>query len=264
MRRWTDPSAPFELVLSPPAPETPNMNLLRYGKVGLAGTTLGLSLISAASDVLLEERFHESELSQSWWVEGGQSVTIEEGRLRVRADPAERHAPGYVCTVWNETPIKGDVKIDFDAHVLSSSIKANNINAFFSYADPAGTPLRDSRTQRITADYSLYHKLDGYIFTFLNAGQNDPDDTRARIRLRRCPGFELLKETFDYHCQPGQTYHITITRRGDNLSMAIDGQVFIRATDPSPHLSGIFGLRTYHTDLWWDNLIITQLDPTTP
>ena len=225
------------------------MALLRYEKAGLVGSMLGLSLTSAEPDILLEERFNESELSNSWWVEGGQSVTVEDGRLRTRADPAKRQAPGYVCTVWNETPIKGDVQIDFDAHVLSSSLNANNINAFFFYADPSGTPLRDSRAQRATADYSLYHDLDGYIFTFLNAGQNDPDESRARIRLRRCPGFELLQETFDYHCQPGQTYHITITRRGGKLSMPIDSQVFIRTTDPTPHRSGIFGLRTYHTDL---------------
>jgi hypothetical protein len=220
----------------------------------------GLVGLSGEAEVLLEERFDHDTLDANWWVEGGEAVEIADGRLWVKADPVEYRAPGYVCTVWHREPIAGDVRITFDAHVLGSSRLANNINFFLFYTDPTGAPLPASQADRADGAYPRYHDLNGYILTLINAGQTTPGDKRARMRMRRNPGFELLDETFDYHCRPGRTYQIMITRRGGRLEFAVDGTRFLTADDPQPWASGHIGFRTFHTDLWWDNLVVKRLE----
>ena len=69
--------------------------------------------------VILFEDF--STGMDNWWVEGGERVWVEDGRLRVKADPGA-NAPGYVATVWCKTPHPANVKVEFDAHVVSSTI----------------------------------------------------------------------------------------------------------------------------------------------
>lgn len=206
----------------------------------------------------------DGALPPGWWAEGGEGAGIRDGALYIKADPPKRGAPGCVCTVWNETPLPANVRVEFDATVTSSSFLANNINFFLLYTMPDGRSLYDTRDERADGDYKKYHQLDGYIFTFLNdfqgeGGKYADGSTKARFRMRRCPGFRLLTETYDSHCRLGQTYHVTITKQGGRITFAVDGQVYLEATDPEPWTSGLLGLRTYHTDLKWDNLKVVEL-----
>ena len=102
-----------------------------------------------------------------WWTEGGERAWVDEGRLHLWADAPEQPGGG-VATVWCRRPLPADFELEVDAHVTSSSIKANNINLFLCYADPSGRPLEVTRGQRSSAAYGLYHTLNGYIVTFLN------------------------------------------------------------------------------------------------
>ena len=213
---------------------------------------------------------HGDELPEGWWVEGGERVWVEDGRLHVRANPAQdTGTESKVCTVWLDREFGGDLRVEFDAHVVASGREVNNINFFFLYSDPSGRPLSESRDGRANAAYGLYHVLNGYIVTFLqdvsNAEQRWPDGTpKARFRLRRCPGFELIDEGFDYHCRQGVTYHVAMTRRGKRVSYAVDGVVYAEAEDPEPLDRGLIGLRTFYTELWWDNLEVVGLDQPEP
>jgi len=133
------------------------------------------------------------------------------------------------------------------------------------YSDPGGRPLYDTRETRAGADYNLYHDLNGYIVTFLqDASERSeawPDGTpKARFRMRRCPGFRLIDEAHDDHCRQGVTYHVAMTRQGTRLAYAVDGEVYASAEDPEPLEKGIIGLRTFRTELWWDNIVVTALD----
>ncbi|MEX0715565.1 MAG: DUF1961 family protein [Planctomycetaceae bacterium] len=197
-----------------------------------------------------------------WWVEGGQSVRVEDGRLHVAADPPAGEK-GHVATVWCKQPIDGDVRITCAAHVVSSSVEANNINFFLFYSDPSGKPLEETAPQRADADYRDYHELHGYIVTYLNGGREDADsdNPRARIRIRRCPGFELLEETFAHHCEAGRTYRFEIVRQGKRLTVRVDGKKLLEAEDLEPHRSGHFGLRTFRTRLWWDDIRVERIEP---
>jgi len=209
--------------------------------------------------VLLAEDFEAG--MDDWWVEGGVDVRVEEGRLYVDADP--EGAEGYVCTVWCKQGLSGDVRIEFDAHVLSSSANANNINFFFHYSDPAGDPLYDTRDERESAAYGLYHELNGYICTFLNDTREEnlalpPEERKARVRIRRCPGFDLLAETYDYRCREGVTYHVEILRQGGVITFSVDGEELLTVEDLEPLDGGLIGLRTFRTRLWWDNIRVTR------
>ena len=94
-------------------------------------------------------------------------------------------------------------------------IDANNINLFFGYSDPSGKPLHETRDTRSAAACDLYHRLDGYIVTFLNeAGQ-------ARVRIRRNPGFRLLAETRSGECRQGLTYHLRVVKQKGEIAFYV-------------------------------------------
>jgi hypothetical protein len=169
-----------------------------------------------------------------------------------------------VATVWHRKPLPGNVRIEFDAHVIESSIDANNINFFLCYSHPAGRTMYGTREQRADADYGRYHVLNGYIFTFLNdfqkkGGAHPDGSSKGRFRMRRCPGFNLVGETYDGHCRKGDTYHVVVAKKGGRLTYAVNGKRYLQWTDPKPHSGGMMGLRTFRTYLWWDNIKVREL-----
>ena len=194
----------------------------------------------------------------NWWVEGGERAWLQDGRLHLWAENGA--APGRgAATVWWKRPLPADFVLSLDAQVLSSPAEANNINLFLSYADPSGTPLFDTRAKRESAEYNLYHQMNGYIITFLNdakaeGGRNPDGSTRARVRIRRNPGFQLLKETFAKSCRRGVTYRLTVTKRGRRIGFAVDGETLLEAEDAHPWPGGLLALRTFGTYLWWDSI----------
>jgi hypothetical protein len=221
------------------------------------------AVVSAAPTgrVIVDEDF-AAEM-KNWWSEGGERVWVEDGRLHVKADNPKIPG-GAVSTVWLRTPVTGDFRLETEAHVVSSTIAANNINLFFCYSDPSGKPLEETRESRRNAEYNLYHKLNGYIVTFLNdfegeGGRHPDGSTKARYRIRRNPGFNLLSEKFADHCREGVTYRIGIVKSGGDIRLSIDGADVLSARDPDPLPGGLIGLRTFRTHLWWDNLRVTTL-----
>ncbi len=212
--------------------------------------------------MLIDERFDDG--FDQWWVEGAKRTWVDDGRLHVDAD-APPGADGCVATVWHRTPVSGNLQVEFDAHCVSSSIGANNINFFLLYSDPSGKPLEATRDQRVGADYALYHDLNGYIFTFLRDrhfedGKMPNGQAKARFRMRKCPGFNLIDQNYDdCGCETAVTYHITITIQDGTLKYDVDGKSYMQATDDQPWREGLIGLRTFCTHLWWDNIKVRRL-----
>lgn len=213
--------------------------------------------------VIFTENFNsykEGELPSGWWVEGGQAVFVQNGHLLVKADPEKKHGSGYVATVWYHRQFSGDIRIQFDAHVVSSTIDANNINFFLFYSNPSeSATMYSTRNLRLDGSYNHYKNLNGYIFTYLNASGDNTG--KARFRMRRCPGFELIDENFAYQNSKGKTYHITVTKIGDELAFAVDGKVYLKKRDKKYNWEkGLIGFRTYQTILWFDNLKVVSLN----
>ena len=229
---------------------------------GLAFSDQRQMIAESQENLLFFEDF--SKDMNNWWVEGGDKVWIQNGRLYMKAE-GSKNLKSNVSTLWFKHVFPDDVHIEFDAHVISSPNNVNNINLFLSYSDPSGVPMYDTRQQRSSGKYTLYHQLNGYIFTFLNdvegkGGRYSDGSSKARFRMRRCPGFQLIKENYGYNCRQGVTYHITITKRGNRLTYEVDGKVYLIAYDSKPLPGGLIGLRTYSTFLWWDNIEIRKLN----
>ena len=211
---------------------------------------------------IIDEDF--SQGMDDWWVEGGEEVRVEDGRLVIRADnPTTTRTKA--CTVWCKTPHPGEFVLELDAHVLASSIQANNINLFLAFSDPSGTPLYQTREDRSAGEYGKYHQLSGNIITFLNdpkgeAPPNADGTPKARVRIRRCPGFELLSQEYSGRCQIGETYHIKVTRSGGWIVFEVNGKEMHRAEDRTPLEAGLLGLRTFRTELWFDNIKLRAID----
>lgn len=212
--------------------------------------------------VLFDEDFDAypdgPELPDGWWREGSKAVSIENGRLRADANLDGSGENYETSTIWLDRQFRGDIRVEFDARVLASEGDKNNINFFFLFSDPSGRALFDSRSARADAKYAKYHELNGYVFTFLANG--NPNE--ARFRMRDDPGFNLLLENNAYECRRDKTYHIAVTKYGNRVNYAVDGQVFLDLVDDTAnpeHKAGIIGFRTWRTDLWWDNLKVTQL-----
>lgn len=241
-----------------------------FGKVVLAlalPVAMGLPVradeaAARRGKILFHEDFETcdegSGLPDGWWSEGSTLVSIDHGRLRVNANFEKDSGNRDAATIWLNRKFGGDLKVEFDAHVLASNEEKNNINFFFLFSDPSGKDLIESRGGRSDGQYQKYHELKGYVFTFLANG--NPGE--ARFRLRDDPGFHLLLEKNAYECRQGKTYHITIMKRGSRITCAVDGEVYLDFVDDKgnpEHKSGLIGLRTWHTEIWWDNLKVTQL-----
>ena len=199
-----------------------------------------------------------SMLPAGWWHEGSEAVRIEKGRLRADANLDQNGEDYGTSTIWVDKTFRGDIVVEFDAHVLASDGDKNNINFFFLFSDPSGRSLRQSKNKRADGQYGKYHELNGYVFTFLANG--NPDN--ARFRMRDDPGFHLLQEKLTYECKQNKTYHITVTKKGNRITYAVDGTIYLDKIDDTcnpDHKSGIIGFRTWHTDLWWDNLKVTEI-----
>jgi hypothetical protein len=196
-----------------------------------------------------------------FWVEGGERAWVEDGRLHQKADPEDPKGP-IVSTVWCRKPLPDNVEVHVKACVVASVPGVNNINFFLHYRHPKG--LFETRAERKSGDYKLYHGLDGYIFTFLRdakgeGGLNEDGTHKARARMRRCPGFKLIDETFAGRCEAGKVFEIVIRKVGGDLSYWVDGEKVLEAKDPKPLPGGLFGFRTYRTHLWWSDLRVYEL-----
>ncbi len=214
---------------------------------------------NAKDSVIFEEHFDgpDRPMPDGWWSEGD-GAEIRNGRLYVNADRGRFRK----STTWLNRTFSGDLRVEYDVCVLGSADTANNINFLFLYSDPSGVPLLKSRQSRADGRYAKYHELNGYIFTNVANGDGVP----ARFRFRDCPGFHLLAESHEYENRPHTVYHVTIEKRGKHLTYSINGHVALDANDEqfeAVHNSGLIGFRTWHTELWWDNLVVTQLQITT-
>lgn len=213
-----------------------------------------------AGKVVIDEDF--SRGMDNWWSEGCERVWVEDGRLYIQAEGQDNE--GGSGTVWCRTPHPANFMLEYDAHVVSSSQQVNNINIFFCFNGPGGTDLFATRGERETGRYRLYHELPGYIVTFLRdevgeGGRHPDGSAKGRHRMRREPGFQLVQELFDKHCEAGNTYHLRVTKKGGQLTFEVDGEKRLEWTDANPWGEGHIGLRTFRTLLWWNNIRLTEL-----
>ncbi len=210
-------------------------------------------LHDTSDHILVEENFDypDGELPSHWWSEGAKTK-IKGGRMYVNANSTS-------STIWLDKELNGNIRVEFDAHIESTNKNANNINCFFLYSDTTGTPLRETRELRESGKYKLYHGYNGYIITYV---LNPNDSSEGRFRLRDCPGFHLIEENNAFESKIGKTYRIKIEKIDTRILFYVDGNLMLDKHDDEQnpiHERGLFGFRTWNTELWWDNLRISKL-----
>jgi hypothetical protein len=247
--------------------------MLKYSIAILLALVVPLAPLYAQGDtpmaadgaVLFSDDF--SEGMDNWWREGGLNAWVEDGKLYLDAEPGGERGErrdGLCATMWCKQKFEDDIKIELDTQVIRSDIDVNNINFFIHFSDTSGTPIYETREDRPQGAYQKYHVMNGNIITFLSDTREEamalpPDERLARIRLRHCPGFELIKEEFTYQCHQRKTYHIEIVHQGGNIRFSVDGKLLTEVHDPEAPTGGLFGLRTFRTLLWYDNIKISRL-----
>ncbi|MFI4911644.1 MAG: DUF1961 family protein [Sedimentisphaeraceae bacterium JB056] len=202
---------------------------------------------------------------RNWWLEGSDKVSIKNGRMYIDANDPDGSGSDIYCTIWCKNKIEGkNVNIKFDACVLDSKTGVNNINFFLNYSDPEDKDIYETRSARESGAYTLYHDLNGYIFTYLRdiAGEREFVNgvPQGRVRIRRCPGFNMIAESYTYNAEAGKVREIEIIKRGGDISYKVDGMILCQVEDEDSWNSGYFGLRTYMTSLWVDNFVVTELE----
>ena len=181
-----------------------------------------------------------------WFAEGSSEVKVMDGKLWVRKlDPEKANT----ATIWFRPDLPNDVIISFKAKAVPPDEKnAANLNLFLHAREPDGKTLRFGRS----GQYSEYHKIPNYIITFV--GGFRPGWSRAR----RDPGFNLLHEA-DVRSEVGQEYDIAVTVQGGRLRYYLDGRKIHDVQDPEPLPGGKFGLRSWSTNAWWDDVKIGRI-----
>lgn len=215
--------------------------------------------------LIYEERFDtDGSLPPGWWSEGSSKNGIRNGHLYLDANPDGDGEDQNAGTIWCNTEFSGNLKVEYDVRILSSKDNSNNVNLFFLYSDPSGTPLYDTRGTRADGTYNKYHDLSGYILTWVANGTPD----NARFRVRDLPTFDnLLLDTYTYEAKSGTTYHVEITRFNGVITYKVNKTTMFSVTDDkfsAPHERGLIGFRTWQTELWWDNLQVYRLGEATP
>ena len=221
--------------------------------------------------VLLHEAFEAvpagTTLPAGWWSEGSKAVAAKDGQLVQDANPDGSGETSGNSVIWIGTEFAGDIRFEADVKVASAKGNVNDIVVFFLFSSPAGKALRETSAERVSAKQGLYTKhMNGYVFFFWGKGGVT---TPANIRLRDCPGGKLLRETNAHSVTTGKTYRLAIEKQGTVLRLFADGVKCAEhdtstdlSTNPD-HAKGLIGLKTWNTELVWDNIRVTQI-PTKP
>lgn len=214
-------------------------------------------LLTAIGDtVIVKEDFNYADgpaPKEIFWSEGCPGI-IRNGKLFIDADTIAQRA----SSVWLNRELNGDLSIEFDVILTSSSDDANNINIFFMYGDTSGRHLQQTAGQRIDGLYRRYHELSGFIVTNVTNG----DTASIRYRFRKNPGFKLVREAQIKRTKRQKAIHIKFTRRGDRYEYwENDNKIFDeQITDAGRQYErGLFGFRTWHTAMEIDNLLIKRI-----
>jgi Domain of unknown function (DUF6250) len=207
---------------------------------GMAQALPAEQLVLGGQRLTIKLLYHEdfNGPAKHWRYDGRGRVWIEGGRLQM-------DATGVESTAWFSKQMQGNLLITYQAHILAP-IDANNMNLIFLASAPDGG---DVLKLYFSGRYSEYQRIPDYIWTITN----------THTRLRSDPGFVVVSEDRKTPPEPYKTYQLAVTTWQGVIHCFIDGHLIHSYKDPHPHTKGKLAFRTWHTRLWWDNLLIYQL-----
>lgn len=196
-------------------------------------------------DLLWEANFSDPERFR---------VEVESGTVEFQDEElvvdCRENADG--ATVWAKREFPEDVLVEYKATCHEDGERdemtsGRNLNLFFA-ATGADGDAGSLAEAELSGDYSEYHGLPNYIFTF----------TLYWSRMRRDPGFDMRSE-FAIGSQPNHSYDIRVLKQGGDIAASIDGRLVHDWSDPEPHGSGQIGVRTWNSHLTVDEWAVYEL-----
>jgi len=210
-----------------------------------------------SGDVVYQSDF--GSLDDFWW-EGSPDVRAEGNRLCVRTTLQRDDKYHFVSSVFVRKIYSGNLMVEYSGRSTSDQ-SHRNFNFFIHTSMPDGRDLYETRDQR-TGDYPEYHVMSNYLFTCLPSDQQNPDGSdKFRYRMRRDPGFVLIKEAHAYACENFRWYRFQYLIRDGQVSVCVDGLPHETYTwlDPKPLGGGYLGFRSYMSHLEFRDLTVHQI-----
>jgi Domain of unknown function (DUF6250) len=193
-----------------------------------------------------------SDLSE-WFQEGlGQFSMPKDNVMEVNA-----LAGGY--SAFLKKPLPADLLVQYSCRTLAPEAMGN-IN-LISHCQPerfGNWPIVEA------GRYKGYRDMPNYIVTFVSGIDEEQGirECSGRQRLRRNPGFTLIKEKQDYPNEVERQYQIIFSVLKGRVRYYIDGQKIFDWSDPQPITGrGFFAFRTYKTREVYSDLRILELAP---
>ncbi len=164
-------------------------------------------------------------------------------------------------TAWFETPLEGDVVIEYEATVIGNggpNDRVSDLNCFWMASDPQSPNDFWKASEARNGDFGKYASLQLY---YVGYGGHDNTKTRLR-RYNGEPNPPIAAELSepDQLIQPNHTYKIQLVRRGNSAQFWRDGEKLFDFTDPTPLENGYFGFRTLRNHVRFANLRVYRLE----
>lgn len=216
--------------------------------------------IELPDQVLQVETAYEDDFSREtgdWVAEGGAKVSVRDGRLFMDATRGERP----FLTLWCKREFEGDGLIEHATRVEEGE-GSTNINFILYGTDPDGSSVLETSGER-TGEYPEYHELNNYIYTYLN--NEEKGSPRLRVRFRKDPGFNLLREVWREPLEKGRDYRLAMAVQGARMRYYVDDELLVDYEDAdSPHRRGHHAFRTWHSHISADYFRVSRIVSASP
>jgi hypothetical protein len=167
-----------------------------------------------------EASFESPDDLQGWRLEGGQRMSVADGRLVLESDPTKKREDGksndhLVC--WLERELPADFLIEFTVRPADRKEGLNIV--FFSVRGLRGESIFDRALAPRDGTYKQYHSgdLNGYHISYWAAG-------RETANLRKSKGFHLVAEGRDLisNAAPDAFQTVRVYKRGGAIRLTVD------------------------------------------
>ncbi len=213
------------------------------------------SLIAEAK--LIYNDTFENDLSD-WVIEQvpGGKVEIKDGKLEINDVSG--------CTIWQKTPFKGPIMIEYEAFVIENggvNDRVSDLNCFWMATDLKNPTDLFKNSKRRGGKFSNYDTLQLY---YMGVGGHYNTKTRFRRYVGNGDRPLLPEHDFSdskYLLAPNKLYKIKIIAFDDIIQYYRNDALMIDFKDTNPYTSGHFGFRTVNNYMTVDNFKVYQLIP---
>lgn len=194
---------------------------------------------------LLKENFDKEDWRASWVLEATKAdVEIKDGKLHILDY-------GVGTTLWHKKEFPANIFIRYKTRTEGGMADNKlNFNHISHATETDGSILKIGKESKRTGAYTQYHQFPNYIATL----------TYKHSRIRKNSGFELLSDSKEAAALDS-IYEVVCLVYNGRIRYYLNGAKVHDVKDPKKALpGGKFGLRTWNTKAWWDDIEIGVLE----